>query len=88
MDIEAGLASDLVVGNAACVGDQSRRPKSVTILECYRRAAEARRIADATTDWCEKFDFFQIERGWLAQAGNIRAKSSKRPPAKTRARKK
>ena len=66
----------------------SKKPKSVAILECYSRAAEARRMADTTTDPSEKADLLQIEKGWLAQARYIRAQSSKRPPAKTRARKK
>ena len=45
-------------------------------------------MAHTTTDPSEKADFFQIEGRWLAQAREIRAKPSKRPPAETRARRK
>jgi hypothetical protein len=33
--------------------------------ECYRRAAEARRIADVATDPSTKADFLEIEQRWL-----------------------
>jgi hypothetical protein len=66
----------------------SKKRKLVTILECYSRAVEARRMADTTTDPSAKADLLKIEKRWLAQARNIRAKLSKRPPAKTRTRKK
>ena len=35
------------------------------IEDCYRRAAEARRIADAATDPDTKSDFLELERRWL-----------------------
>jgi hypothetical protein len=43
-------------------------------------------MAHITTDPSEKAELFRIEGRWLAQAREIRAKPSKRPPAKTRAR--
>jgi hypothetical protein len=42
--------------------------KSDAIQECYLRAAEARRIAEAATDPLTKVDFFALERRWLALA--------------------
>ena len=42
--------------------------KSDTILECYRRATEARRLADAATDPLERADFFKVEERWLSLA--------------------
>jgi hypothetical protein len=33
--------------------------------ECYRRAADARRIADLATDPSTKADFLEIEKRWL-----------------------
>jgi hypothetical protein len=37
-------------------------------LECYKRAAEARRLAKAARDPAEKVDLFDVERGWLSLA--------------------
>ena len=42
------------------------------ITECYRRAEEARRIADATDDPVARDDFRDIERRWLSVAGNCK----------------
>ena len=42
------------------------------IKECYRRAEEARRIADATDDPVARDDFRDIERRWLSVAGNCK----------------
>jgi hypothetical protein len=41
---------------------------SVAILECYRRAAEARRFADDAVNPFEKADFLDIERRWMSLA--------------------
>jgi hypothetical protein len=38
--------------------------------ECYKRAAEARRLAKGTLDPDEKVDLFKVERGWLSLARN------------------
>jgi hypothetical protein len=38
------------------------------VLECYRRAAEARQIADAAATSAEKADLLEVERGWLSLA--------------------
>jgi hypothetical protein len=43
---------------------------SSLILECYRRAAQAGRMADAATDRAEKADFREIEKRWLSLARN------------------
>ena len=40
--------------------------RSDAIDDCYRRAAEARRIADAASDPDTKSDFLEFERRWLA----------------------
>jgi hypothetical protein len=40
----------------------------VIILECYGRAAEARRMADGATNRPEKADFLAIEQRWLSLA--------------------
>jgi hypothetical protein len=37
-------------------------------LECYRRAAEARRMADGATNGLAKADFLAIEQRWLSLA--------------------
>ena len=44
------------------------------IVECYRRAAEARRIADGATDFLTKADFLKVERRWLSLARSYGAK--------------
>jgi hypothetical protein len=46
------------------------------ILECYRRSADARRIADAATDPATKAEFLEIERRWLSLARSHGAKES------------
>jgi hypothetical protein len=46
----------------------SEKLKSRAILECYRRAAEARRMADAASNLLEKTDFLEIEKMWLSLA--------------------
>jgi hypothetical protein len=44
----------------------SEKLKSRAILECYRRAAEAHRMADAASNLLEKTDFPEIEKIWLS----------------------
>jgi hypothetical protein len=46
----------------------SEKFESVAILECYRRAAEARRFADDAVNSFEKADFLDIERRWKSLA--------------------
>jgi hypothetical protein len=43
----------------------SGKISSELILECYRRAAEARRISNAAADPCTKSEFLEIEQRWL-----------------------
>jgi hypothetical protein len=45
--------------------------RSDAIHDCYRRAAEARRIADTATNSDAKSDFLEFERRWLALAGGF-----------------
>jgi hypothetical protein len=45
-----------------------KKPKSDTILECYRRAEEARRMADAATSQFERADFLDVVQRWLSLA--------------------
>jgi hypothetical protein len=42
--------------------------RSVPIMEFYRRAAEARRIAETAANPSERADFLAIEEGWLSLA--------------------
>jgi hypothetical protein len=46
----------------------SQKPKSDAILECYRRATEARRLGDAATNPLEKADFLEVAERWLTLA--------------------
>jgi hypothetical protein len=41
---------------------------AILSLECYRRAAEARRMADGATNEPAKADFLSIEQRWLSLA--------------------
>ena len=45
-----------------------KKSRSGVILECYRRAAEARHMADHATDRSAKADFLEIEKRWLSLA--------------------
>jgi hypothetical protein len=45
-----------------------RKSRSGAIVECYRRAAEARRMADSATNRPAKADFLAIEQRWLSLA--------------------
>ena len=50
-------------------GRRSRDPVNDLVQECYRRAAEARRFADAASATpSERDDFLRIERRWLSLA--------------------
>jgi hypothetical protein len=44
-----------------------------TIKECYRRAAEARRIADGATDPLTRAEFLKVEQRWLSLARGFAA---------------
>jgi hypothetical protein len=43
------------------------------IRDCYDRAAEARRSADAASDAHARLDFLEFERRWLALARGFEA---------------
>jgi len=53
---------------------------SAAIHDCYRRATEARRIAEAATNPDTKSDFLQFERRWLALAGGFSSECSANNP--------
>jgi hypothetical protein len=57
-----------------------KKSKSDAILECYRRAAEARRMADAATDRLAKVDFLAIEQRWLSLARSYEAETVRAAP--------
>jgi hypothetical protein len=44
-----------------------KKSRSGAILEFYRRAAEARRMADAATNRSAKADFLAIEQRWFGE---------------------
>jgi hypothetical protein len=44
----------------------SQEFRSVAIIEFYRRAAEARRIAETAANSSERADFLAIEERWLS----------------------
>jgi hypothetical protein len=46
------------------------------VVECYRRAAEARQIANAAADPGMKADFFEVERRWRVLARNFQLEAS------------
>jgi len=58
----------------------SKKSRSGVILECYRRAAEARRMADRATNWSEKEDFLAIEQRWLSMARSYEAETVRAAP--------
>ena len=45
-----------------------KKSRSGAVQEFYRRAAEARRMADRATDRSAKADFLAIEQRWLSLA--------------------
>jgi hypothetical protein len=57
-----------------------KKSRSGAILECYRRAAEARRMADRATDRPAKADFLAIEQRWLSLARSYEAKTVRTAP--------
>jgi hypothetical protein len=50
-------------------------------LECYRRAAEARRMADGSPNGLAKADFLAIEQRWLSLARSYEVEARAAPPA-------
>jgi hypothetical protein len=55
------------------------RPEQPDELICYKRAAEARRLAKAALDPAQKADLFDVERGWLSLARAEEEKRAARP---------
>jgi len=47
------------------------------LLECYRRAQEARRFVDRATTPAERADFLEVERRWLSLAREVIPRSLK-----------
>jgi hypothetical protein len=52
-----------------------KKSRSGAGQEFYRRAAEARRMADLATDRSAKADFVEIEQRWLSLAGSYEAET-------------
>ena len=65
-----------------------KKPRSDAILECYRRAAEARRMADSAANRPAKADFLAIEQRWLSLARSYEVETvsaaPRRPPRSER----
>ena len=59
---------------------QYPRGKRGAILDCYRRAAEARRMADRATNRLEQEDFLAIEQRWLSLARSYEAQTVRAAP--------
>jgi hypothetical protein len=57
-----------------------KKSRSGAILEFYRRAAEARRMADTTTNRPAKADFLAIEKRWLSLARSSEAEMARAAP--------
>jgi len=57
-----------------------KKPRSGAIRECYRRAAEARRMADRATTRLAKKDFLAVEKRWLSLARSYEAETVSAPP--------
>ena len=57
-----------------------KKSRSDAILGCYRRAAEARRMADRVTNRLEKEDFLAIEQRWLSLARSYEAQTVRAAP--------
>jgi hypothetical protein len=58
----------------------AKKSRSGVILECYRRAAEARRMADRATNRPAKEDFRAIEERWLSLARSSEAEMARAAP--------
>jgi hypothetical protein len=57
--------------------------ESTTLAEeCYRRAAQARRLAETTSMPAKKANFLGIEQRWLIAARSVTSKSEKAPVAR------
>ena len=67
---------------------QYPRGKRGAILDCYRRAAEARRMADSAANRPAKADFLAIEQRWLSLARSYEVETvsaaPRRPPRSER----
>ena len=65
-----------------------KKSRSDAILGCYRRAAEARRMADRATNRLEQEDFLAIEQRWLSLARSYEVETvsaaPRRPPRSER----
>jgi hypothetical protein len=57
-----------------------KKSRSGAVLEFYRRAAYARRMADAATNRLAKADFLAIEKRWLSLARSSEAETIRSPP--------
>jgi len=57
-----------------------KKSRSGAILECYRRAAEARRMADRATNRPAKADFLAVEQRWLSLARSYEAETVRAAP--------
>lgn len=57
-----------------------KKSRSGAILECYRRAAEARRMADGATNGPAKADFLAIEQRWLSLARSYEVETVRAAP--------
>jgi len=58
----------------------AKKSRSGAILEFYRRAAEARRMADVATNPLAKADFLAIEQHWLSLARSYEAETVRAAP--------
>jgi len=57
-----------------------KKSRSGVIREFYRRAAEARRMADRATERSAKADFLAIEKRWLSLARSYEAETVRAAP--------
>ena len=57
-----------------------KKPRSDAIREFYRRAAEARRMADSAANRPAKADFLAIEQRWLSLARSYEAETVRAAP--------
>jgi hypothetical protein len=55
-----------------------QRFTSPAARECYRRAAEAGRLAAGTRDPAEKQDLLTVEQGWLTLARKVELETEER----------
>jgi len=57
-----------------------KKSRSDAILDCYRRAAEARRMADRASNRPAKADFLAVEQRWLSLARSYEAEMVRAAP--------